>query len=659
MKFCSTIAAIFFLGLTNAADAQVSLQVSRCGSLSGGFVPFCVNDGAGAQIPLLSINPSTHQLGLPFIQPGAGAVSQTISGYLANNAVRPQDFGALSGSNDTVIIDKAFSAAAALNKCVYFPAGVYFYSGNGWDTSSPCLYGDGGRNKSIIVLGTGKYLLDSNQAWEMLRFTDIDIQGGAGAIRNRYTGANVARDRVVANNFFSAYSGAAISTNASDGPFWKIHDNHFYGNVGSVGIALSGLADGDDIYGNAFDEYGIGIKCNLGCNNARFLHNTFAHLNVTAGAKRTDIWIVPAPGVLNNGPGFVIDGSRHGNENLDPSDYAILYADEGAGTYFGDRLPVFTASAGYISGHTIINEFLEGGGASPTRPLVYSTTPNVSGENVSNVTIAGTPPTFILQMATCSDSNANKNNIIGPVSGYTFGSPNQPQWGMKFSNCPTLINDPAQIDQLSSNTGRLQYSSSANSSNYAMAATSVAINSWNYIAPATKVAVTDATGGQDAADITFGSGGYSYVNLSALTPGVPLWIEFDLGVPSSGAAPNVNLFIQETSGYTLVMGQTFLTPTSGNWRKRVMFIPQGTGYAVGFNPPSTSSPATGKIRIGRVAIYQATEPLAGNILNGVQFVANSASIPATNPVGGGYLYEDAGALKYRGSAGTVTTIAVP
>lgn len=42
----------------------------------------------------------------------------------------------------------------------------------------------------------------------------------------------------------------------------------------------------------------------------------------------------------------------------------------------------------------------------------------------------------------------------------------------------------------------------------------------------------------------------------------------------------------------------------------------------------------------------------------VVFVAN-ASAPTLNPTGGGYLYVEAGALKFRGSSGTVTTIAAP
>ena len=41
----------------------------------------------------------------------------------------------------------------------------------------------------------------------------------------------------------------------------------------------------------------------------------------------------------------------------------------------------------------------------------------------------------------------------------------------------------------------------------------------------------------------------------------------------------------------------------------------------------------------------------------VVFLANATAVPSANPTDGGILYVDAGALKYRGSSGTVTTIA--
>jgi hypothetical protein len=40
----------------------------------------------------------------------------------------------------------------------------------------------------------------------------------------------------------------------------------------------------------------------------------------------------------------------------------------------------------------------------------------------------------------------------------------------------------------------------------------------------------------------------------------------------------------------------------------------------------------------------------------VMFIANATTVPTTNPSGGGVLYVQAGALKYRGSSGTVTTL---
>jgi len=42
---------------------------------------------------------------------------------------------------------------------------------------------------------------------------------------------------------------------------------------------------------------------------------------------------------------------------------------------------------------------------------------------------------------------------------------------------------------------------------------------------------------------------------------------------------------------------------------------------------------------------------------GVIAVANAITVPTANPTGGGVLYVQAGALKYRGTAGTITTVA--
>jgi len=51
-----------------------------------------------------------------------------------------------------------------------------------------------------------------------------------------------------------------------------------------------------------------------------------------------------------------------------------------------------------------------------------------------------------------------------------------------------------------------------------------------------------------------------------------------------------------------------------------------------------------------------TTSMGGGV--GVIGLANAGTVPVSNPTGGGVLYSEAGALKWRGSSGTVTTIAV-
>lgn len=64
---------------------------------------------------------------------------------------------------------------------------------------------------------------------------------------------------------------------------------------------------------------------------------------------------------------------------------------------------------------------------------------------------------------------------------------------------------------------------------------------------------------------------------------------------------------------------------------------------------------------GQTADLMQMQNSAGTVLMSITkdawtFIGNSTA-PATNPTAGGYLYVESGALKYRGSSGTVTTIA--
>jgi hypothetical protein len=57
-----------------------------------------------------------------------------------------------------------------------------------------------------------------------------------------------------------------------------------------------------------------------------------------------------------------------------------------------------------------------------------------------------------------------------------------------------------------------------------------------------------------------------------------------------------------------------------------------------------------------IALCASSAP-AWNSMQGGMFIANRIAAPTGNPTGGGYIYSESGALKWRGSAGTVTTIA--
>jgi hypothetical protein len=54
-------------------------------------------------------------------------------------------------------------------------------------------------------------------------------------------------------------------------------------------------------------------------------------------------------------------------------------------------------------------------------------------------------------------------------------------------------------------------------------------------------------------------------------------------------------------------------------------------------------------------LASATVSIGGG--SGVIGIANATTVPTSNATGGGILYAEGGALKWRGSSGTITTIA--
>lgn len=384
--------------------------------------------------------------------------ARTLANRFRDMGISPLDFEAVGDgvADDTAAIDAANAYAVANNRPLVFDGGYTFkYDGDGLTGAHMCLLGDG-ISQSIIVLGDG-LLVDDSALWGSFYMSGIRVVGGAGAVRSTYTSSMVQLTFTVRDCYFYGYTGACISNNSSDNPHWQIENCIFWGgdDTTCVGIALKGLTDSNFIAHNTFRKNKVCIKLGDGGNNAYVDFNDFVQYD--GGTGRVAIHVVPDADGTNAGTGLVVGKSnKFGNENIDSSDFRIVYADELSGTYFGDKLPdTSTNSTGYIRGHNISGAFI-GGGTNPQQPLIKSMTKRVFGCSYSNITIGGTPPTYILEFSQTPDALTATDpewNLIGPVVFDGFEADDLASFAVASSYVSVRISDPAgTLARLSSAT---------------------------------------------------------------------------------------------------------------------------------------------------------------------------------------------------------------
>jgi hypothetical protein len=85
-------------------------------------------------------------------------------------------------------------------------------------------------------------------------------------------------------------------------------------------------------------------------------------------------------------------------------------------------------------------------------------------------------------------------------------------------------------------------------------------------------------------------------------------------------------------------------------------LPRFSGAITTGQLTASDGNAAGNVTLAAGNVVLGTSTAAGGGV-GVLKLTNRATAPATNPVAGGVLYTENGALKYKGSSGTVTTIA--
>lgn len=130
-------------------------------------------------------------------------------------------------------------------------------------------------------------------------------------------------------------------------------------------------------------------------------------------------------------------------------------------------------------------------------------------------------------------------------------------------------------------------------------------------------------------------------------------VRFDGGIKST--APAWNYLTYTTDGNTLI-GYTMHDGTDNSFRVASGFADLALTaqanvhlFAAAGKEVRLSDTADRNTAIGGAGSYGGGQ--------GVLFLANDTADPVANPTGGGVLFVSGGALKYRGSAGTITTIA--
>lgn len=189
------------------------------------------------------------------------------------------------------------------------------------------------KNGTVLRLAPGIYAVQPSARIESTYFADMTVMGGKGFFRHTHTGDNVSQKHIFENLLLYSYSGAAISSDATDFPYITIQNSIFAGGGtgdGSTrGICLGGLLDKLYVAHNAFLSNDIGIVVGP-------VHSGSWHLDdndhISAyGPDRTwfDIWIRPHDGTVSaasppgaqffrseSGMGTGITNSKFGNEGI-------------------------------------------------------------------------------------------------------------------------------------------------------------------------------------------------------------------------------------------------------------------------------------------------------------------------------------------------------
>ena len=189
----------------------------------------------------------------------------------------------------------------------------------------------------------------------------------------------------------------------------------------------------------------------------------------------------------------------------------------------------------------------------------------------------------------------------------------------------------------------------------APAALSIAIT--NTASAATSRIIKATVGGSDVFTVSPAGAGYFANKVSIGTTGTNAQVNIEaapsdthglLRLQSASTADNVGITLWARASGAAANARTWQVATNYGGVGNLDFLRSTT---------STGNPTTATAsfdRNGNFGLGTASQFGSGSVVIGL---ANATTAPTTNPTNGGVIYVEAGALKYRGSSGTVTTLA--
>lgn len=569
--------------------------------------------GTGVGLPLTLL--PQHSIDLQVIN-GAWRVTRP-SAAVPTTTVDIKDFGAVGDNmtDDTTAIEAFFTYCSTNGAAGYVSPGTYLYTGTGhpWLGTSMFLYGAGAAI-SIFHITSSAYLIDTAVAKIASNFEKIQTTGGLGAFRSTFAGSNVSYHKVFRDNQFLNYTQCAIQANGLDEPYWYIIGNIFYAanSTSTIGVALGNGPDASHIQDNSFLLNRIHVKGRSGHHSTFITNNDFLFFDAgNVSFPRAFIWSVPD---VTGGSGLKIITNRMGNENLQTFDTRVLYADEVAGTWNGDRMPdLATDSTGIITYHSIRDNRVAGAGVG--QPFIYSTTPNIQACDFSNNVFDGSLPTSILAFLTAPIGDVTSTtNLLGPQIGFnsvfTFGFPLVSN-GYGMGMAP----DPNGIYEFDAGNFHCWTGGGQDYCGYVQILSS-AVSGMLFAGGAVLLGpATDASGGTDAALYSLPDKNtalvYNSLTIANITVGAPAWVEFDLQQGPANPLTVCEVVIEHDGGGGLQFERWVNVPPNGVWQRfrfPVILRENATLESLVFLNPYIGT--TKQIYIGRVRVYHAREPIA-------------------------------------------------